>query len=123
MLPGWFVYLSFVAGAGSAILGARRVGLGLMTPALLRWLIFPLARPFVGDLPVWVLLLVAAVLIPFGAVRLLQGGVGRVYGRRVGDLVAATYLVRMIDWLALAALRVLLTPVRLTAFLLRRFRV
>ena len=63
------------------------------------------------------LILAAPAVILFGAVKALQGGVGAVYGRRVGDHVAATYLIRILDSLGRAAGWLLLAPFRLIAAL------
>ena len=116
--PPWLVFFLFIAGAGAMILGLRKLGVGLMTPALLKWFVGPALAPLMAQAPWWLVGLVVFALpfvLVFGAVKALQGGVTAIFGPRAAGHVSGVYLVRIFDRTAAAALWVLALPFRFIA--------
>jgi hypothetical protein len=110
----------FVAGGFALMLGARRLGLGLMAPALFRWFVWPLIGPMLGEVPLWLIVLAAPLVVVLVGLKLLQRGVGAVYGRQTAGHVTGVYLVRLLDTLGAALAWLAVIPFRLIARLLRR---
>jgi len=113
LLPDWIVFYLAIAGGGAIILGHRRLGIGLLIPAFLRWLVFPLLAPQLHFLP-WPLVVVALPVIGvFGGLLVLDKIMSFVYGPRAGGHVTGTYLVRVLDAIALGTLWLVTLPFRL----------
>jgi hypothetical protein len=120
-LPDVVIFLLFVAGVGAMILGFRKLGVGLLIPVIIRWLVFPIATPLFGHAPLWLIGLALVALpfvVVFAGVKMLQGGVHAIYGPRAAGNVASVYLVRIFDKLTAVALWLLALPFRLIGALI-----
>lgn len=121
-LSASIAFLGAVMAACALVFGARRLALALAAPALWRWVILPMAQPLVLQAPPWILLAFAAlllVLLPFLAIRVLQGAVRMFYGEHAAAHVSAVYLVRLLDAIGAAFISLLLGLGRLLARLRR----
>lgn len=128
LLPDWIVLALSVAGVSLFILGARRWGIVLLTPAALRWLIWPLIVPYfyqviphdASGIALGAVLL-SAILV-FGGIWLLARIVSVIYGQRAGANVASEYLVRTFDGIARASAWLLISLFSAIRAIFRRLR-
>lgn len=123
-LPEEFIPMLIVAGGLAIIVGARRVGAGLVVTALLLALLPALLAPFFDALPSAVLtLLLVAMLIAlvFAALRWLSVGL---IGTRATDHMIGTLAADAVRWSVLGSFRLcgraVLALVRLLVRPLRR---
>src|SRR5258708_4678585 len=97
LFPDWIVLYLAIAGGGALSLGQRRLGIGFLLPACLRWLAFPLLSPQLQYLPLPLILIAIPVIAVFGGLLLLDKFVSVIYGPRAGGHMTGTYLVRIFD--------------------------
>ena len=119
ILPDWIVLYLAVAGVCAYLLSARRLALSLATPAVLRWMVYPLVRPLLDQIPVVLLVVASLLVLVFSALQSLGVVLKWFYGSEAGGHVTGTYLVRIIDASARGLMFCLALPFRLLARLLR----
>src|SRR5258708_28098354 len=104
VFPDWIVLYLAIAGGGALILGQRRLGIGLLLPACLLWLAFPLLSPQLQFLPLPLILIAIPVIAVFGGLLLLDKFVSVIYGPHAVGQMTGTFLVRTFYALASALL-------------------
>jgi hypothetical protein len=119
LLPDWIVLYMAIAGGAAFIVGARKLGVSLLLPAGLRWLIFPLLWPIFQHIPLALVFLAVPIVAIFGGLLILDRAVCLIYGPRAGGHVTGTYLVRIFDAIARGMMWSVAAPVRRIARLLR----
>src|SRR6185312_5287369 len=112
-LPDWIILGLFVAGVSLTIFGAWRWGLPLISLSIFRWLIWPLAAPFLSQAPLWLTIFAIPTVVAFGGILLLDKFVTAVYGEKAGGNVASEYLVRVFDGIGRLLIWFLMAPIRL----------
>jgi hypothetical protein len=115
ILPNGIVVWLAVAGGCAFILGARRAGIALASPAFVRFLLWPSFAPAFDQIPMTplLLLLLLPIILVFGAIAGLQSIVNLFYGHVAGGYVAGHYLVRVFDSIGRGLLALLRLPFRL----------
>jgi hypothetical protein len=101
LMPDWLVVWVAVTAVGAAILGLRRLAMGLAVLPLADWVLLPMVGPVLDSLPIWVSVVVLVVI----ALLILHALIASVFGREAAGFVVGTYLVRLIDWLFRSPLR------------------
>jgi hypothetical protein len=120
ILPDWIVLYMAIVGGGLLIVGVRKAGIALISPAAFRWLVFPLLKPELQQLPIFLIVAAIPIIAIFGGILALDRVVSAVYGPRAGGHVTGTYLVRVFDAIGGGLVRMMLLPVKFAARLLRR---
>jgi hypothetical protein len=72
LLPNWLIFWGAIAGASAAILGYARTGVGLMTPAIMRFVLLPVAESELAGLSGTVLGAAAAMILALLAAAVLR---------------------------------------------------
>ncbi len=123
MTPDWLLAYMAIAGVCALLLGLRKTGMGLIMPAIMSWIIWPLLWPMVlpqiQRIPALLLLLAVPVVVVFGGLLMLDRILTWVYGKSVGGHVTAIYLVRVIDAIGRGLVFCVVWLFRLFAQLLR----
>lgn len=96
-LANWTVLLMAIGGMALLILGRQRVGIALLMPAFLRWILLPVLWPELRQIPFALILVGTLLVLVFGSLLVLDRIVSFVYGPRAGAHVTAIYLVRVLD--------------------------
>jgi hypothetical protein len=120
LLPDWIVLYMALAGCGALILGQRKVGITLVAPACIRWLMLPLLSPMLKHVPIALVVIATPIVVIFGSLLLLDRVVSSVYGPRAGGHVTGTYLVRVFDAIGRGLIFGLVFPFRLALRSIRR---
>lgn len=94
--------LGLAGGLLAFVLGRPAAGVGLVLPAVWRWVLWPLIGTAV---PLWLVALIIAPFSAFIAVWMLQRALTAVYGREAAGHVTGTYLLRLFDGIGRALSR------------------
>jgi hypothetical protein len=113
IFPDAIVIWLAVAGGCAFIFGAKRIGIMLAMPAVIRFVLLPNFAPALDQIPVAPLLLLLPVILVFGGISLLQSIVRFGYGETAGGYVAGNYLLRVFDFIGRAIFALLSFPFRL----------
>ncbi len=97
LFPDEFAVYAVIVGISLIIVGLPRWGIALCASVALHWIVWPELEPHINRLPAAILLIIFPLLFVLGAVLLLKYFITIVYGRDVGDQVAAVYVVRVLD--------------------------
>ncbi|MGH9637770.1 MAG: hypothetical protein ACRD72_23275, partial [Candidatus Angelobacter sp.] len=106
LFPDWVVAWFGVVGVSAFILGMKRAGLLLATPAASLFFAAPLLGPEWQAMPAAVRHTIPLLFLAFGGILVLKYIIQAIYGKEVAGAVAATYLVRLLDkiWRSIPAL-------------------
>lgn len=111
---GLLAITSGVGGVIALVIGKWKVGLGLLWPAFSRWILWPLATPYLPQAPIWLIVTMVAPFSLFILIWILQKVMTPIYGADAASHVTGTYLVRALDgtgrflgWLVTAPVRAL----------------
>ncbi len=117
LYPDWFIIWLAIVGGCALILGVRRLGLLLVMPAAIRFVVLPVSAPVLlqatDGVPALVFLITVPIVVVFGGILLLQSLVRPVYGHTAAGYVAGNYLVRAFDSIGRGIAFVLTLPFRL----------
>lgn len=112
---GLLAIVSGVGGLIALVAGKWKVGLGLLWPAFSRWILWPLATPYLPQAPIWLIVVMVAPFSLFILIWILQKVMTPIYGADAASHVTGTYLVRALDstgrflgWLVTAPIRALM---------------
>ena len=113
IFPDVVVIWLAVAGGCAVILGARRVGILLVMPAVVRFVLWPNVAPTFDQLLGGPLLLLLPVIAVFAGISFLQSMVRLGYGETAGGYVAGNYLVRVFDFVGWVIFAIVSLPFRI----------
>jgi hypothetical protein len=120
LLPDWIVLYMAIAGGGALVLRQQKIGIALLMPACMRWVVLPMAWPVLQRVPLALVLLATPIVAVFGGLLLLDRFVSLTYGPRAGGHVTGTYLVRVFDAIGGGLMWILRLPFRFAVHLSRR---
>jgi len=117
---GLLAITSGIGGVIALVVGKWKVGLSLLWPAFSRWILWPMATPYLPQAPIWLIVIMVAPFSLFILIWILQKVMTPIYGADAASHVTGTYLVRALDGTGRFLGGLLTAPLRALGRLLAR---